>query len=110
MVNGSNVFRKKSKAMALNYKKTWAAVLFLALCSFLHAAGELKISHIDPPMWWTGMKNPELLLTIHGQGIADLNPVIRYPGVTIKTITRSENPNYLFLFLEVGKDARAGTM
>ncbi len=56
------------------------------------------------------MKNPELMLTIHGNGIANLNPVINYPGVTIRTITRSGNANYLFLNLFIGDDARAGTM
>lgn len=85
-------------------------IWFLIYCSSLPAADNVKINHVDPPMWWTGMKNPDLMLTIHGSGIASLNPVINYPGVTLKTITRSGNPNYLILNLLIGNDAIAGTM
>jgi glycosidase len=56
------------------------------------------------------MKNPELMLTIHGNGIANLNPVINYPGVTLKTVTRTGNANYLFLNFLIGEKARAGIM
>jgi len=70
---------------------------------------EYEIDHVDPPMWWTGMKNPELMLTIHGINISLLEPAIHYPGVRIRTTTRSGNPNYLFITLEIGAEARPGT-
>ena len=62
------------------HKTTRAIIFFIVICSSLPAAENSKINHVDPPMWWTGMKNPELMLTIHGNGIANLNPVISYPG------------------------------
>jgi neopullulanase len=86
-------------------------VLFLLIFSTsLFAADNIQINHVDPPMWWIGMRNPELMLTIAGTGIADLNPAISYPGVTIKTITRSENANYLFLNLSISGQTRSGIM
>ena len=92
-------------------RRITSAILFFSVCcSALSAADNIKINHVDPPMWWTGMKNPELMITIHGSGIANLEPVINYPGVTVKTITRSGNANYLFLNLNITDKARAGTM
>jgi neopullulanase len=83
------------------------AIIF---CSAILRAGDYQINHVDPPMWWTGMKNPELMLTIQGKGIAALNPVTSYPGVTIKTITRTTNPDYLFVNLEISAAAPSGSM
>ncbi|HJZ40747.1 MAG TPA: glycoside hydrolase family 13 protein [Bacteroidales bacterium] len=76
----------------------------------LLAAEEITINHVDPPMWWTGMQNPELMLVIHGTNISKLDPVIKYAGVTLQTTTRTENPNYLFLTLTIADNAAAGTV
>jgi neopullulanase len=92
------------------FRITSVIIFLLIYCSSLPAADPIRINLIDPPMWWTGMKNPELMLTIQGNGIANLNPVIIYPGVTIKTVTRSGNANYLFINLFIGGDAKPGTM
>jgi len=84
--------------------------LFLSLLGFsLLTAADITISNVDPPMWWTGMENTELMLVVHGKNIAALEPVIHYPGVMLKTTTRSENPNYLFITLEI-QDAVPGIM
>jgi glycosidase len=56
------------------------------------------------------MKNEKLILTVHGKNIATLKPDIQYPGVILHTTTRSENPNYLFITLLIGSEAKAGTM
>ncbi len=81
--------------------------LFFALKGF---AGEYQVKHVDPPMWWTGMKNTELQLMIHGEQIADLNPEIAYPGITIKHITRTSNLNYLFITLDIAQETQPGTL
>ncbi len=84
--------------------------LFLVSASFLSGHAQYVLSQVDPPMWWTGMKNPELLLTIHGNHIADLNPEIEYPGITVETITRTTNPNYLFITLIIGPNTQPGIL
>src|SRR5512133_3819492 len=100
----------KTNIMRSIGKTTCVIIWFLIYCFSLRAADAVKINHVDPPLWWTGMKNPELMLTIHGNGIANLNPVINYPGVTLKTVTRTGNANYLFLNFLIGEKARAGIM
>lgn len=83
-------------------------IYLLLFYSVLHA--QYQLDHVDPPMWWVGMKNPELMLTCHGKNIAQLNPVIEYEGVRIKTVTRTENPNYLFITMEIAENASAGNV
>ncbi|RKD85135.1 glycoside hydrolase family 13 protein [Mangrovibacterium diazotrophicum] len=81
-------------------------VLFVAQLNFLMAAG---IDRVEPMFWWVGMKNPNLQLMIHGENIGASMPEISYPGVTIESVTRVENPNYLFVDLQIAKDAQPGS-
>ncbi|WP_163707385.1 glycoside hydrolase family 13 protein [Mangrovibacterium lignilyticum] len=80
-------------------------VLLVGQMNLLVAAG---IDRVEPMFWWVGMKNPNLQLMIHGENIAASFPVINYPGVTLESSTRVENPNYLFVDLLISKDAKPG--
>ena len=73
------------------------------------AAQAAAIEHMEPPFWWAGMHDRRLQLMVHGRGIADLEPVLDYPGVRIERVTRVANRNYLFLDLEIAADAKAGS-
>lgn len=95
--------------------KTTVKVLLSFLCiltagtRLLYAAEPIPVT-VEPPLWWTGMKNTELMLTIEGKGIASLTPAVAWPGVILKSATRSENPDYLFLTLDITKEAVPGVM
>ena len=65
---------------------------------------------IEPPHWWVGMKNTSLQLMVHGSRIAELSPRVRHPGVRLVGTERTNNPNYLFLNLEVSRSAKPGAM
>ncbi|PWG80231.1 glycoside hydrolase family 13 protein [Pararcticibacter amylolyticus] len=67
------------------------------------------LERVEPAFWWAGMKNPELQLIVHGKNIADREASISYPGVTLKGVNKVENPNYLFLDLELSPDVAPGT-
>ena len=54
------------------------------------------------------MKHQKLQLMVHGAGIADLEPVLAYPGVRIDSVTRVANRNYLFIDLAVTDQAAPG--
>lgn len=73
------------------------SIILISVPSVSFAQYEIK--HADPSFWWAGMENPRLTLTFHGKNLAVLNPVASYPGITVETITRTENPNYLFVTL-----------
>lgn len=87
---------------------------FLAIAALLPAAwaaaSPYRIQHVEPPNWWAGMKQPGLQLMVHGERIAELAPALArpYPGVRLTGVERTDNPNYLFVNLAIGKDARPG--
>lgn len=70
----------------------------------------LDITRLEPACWWVGMKNPELQLLAYGKNIANSHVRIAYPGVRIKEVVRVENPNYLFIYMDISKEASPGTV
>ncbi len=66
------------------------------------------LDRIEPAFWWAGMKNPKLQLIVHGANISSREVQLSYPGVTLKNVNKVENPNYLFLDLELAPDVQAG--
>ncbi|NEU08602.1 glycoside hydrolase family 13 protein [Flavihumibacter sp. R14] len=66
------------------------------------------LDRIEPAFWWAGMKNPKLQLIVHGANISSREVQLTYHGVTLKNIHKVENPNYLFLDLELAPDVQAG--
>ena len=82
-----------------------AATLPLA---FWGAVASAEIRRIEPPNWWLGFSDPSLQLLIYGDGIGHLDATVDAPGVTLREVERTGNPNYLFLQLEIGAAATAG--
>ena len=71
--------------------------------------GTQEIERIEPPSWWTGFEHRELQLMLHGNNISLLTPDIDHAGVSISRVVRVENPNYLFVYMDIGPDAEPGT-
>ncbi len=82
--------------------------LALALCLLPSVAQKITIQHLEPANWWTGMKNPDVQLLVHGPGIGAATVTLAYPGVTLKEVAKVESPNYLFITLSIAPDAPAG--
>ncbi|WP_109302663.1 glycoside hydrolase family 13 protein [Aquimarina sp. AU474] len=66
------------------------------------------IKHLEPPIWWVGMKNTKLQLLIHGDKISDFKVEVSYSGVIVESVDKVENPNYLFVNLEISKNTKPG--
>lgn len=85
-------------------------LIFLGLSiGSIAQSSDYAIRHLEPPCWWVGMKHPNLQLMVHGQGIGQLQPVIRQKGIKIDSIARTGNPNYLFIYLTIGKKVQPGS-
>lgn len=56
------------------------------------------------------MKNTELQLLVYGKDIARSELTFSYPDVWLKQTIRTNNPNYLFIYLEIGRKAKPGTL
>ncbi len=90
-------------------KKTIFFILFtcLQICLFAQTP---SIQRINPTNWWVGMKNPKLQLLVYGKNIAGSEVKINYQGVTLEKVNQVENPNYLFLDLNIAPNTQAGQM
>lgn len=73
-----------------------------------HAATGV-VARVEPPNWWTGFEERALQLMIYGENVGALEPQVSYPGVSINRIERVASPNYLFVYLDIGRRARPGT-
>jgi glycosidase len=85
--------------------------ILIILFLFISYTGFCQIPDLDrvePMFWFTKMHNPKLQLLVHGQNIANRQVSLNYPGVTLNKVNKVENPNYLFLDLEVSTSAKAG--
>ena len=85
-------------------------ILLLSL-SFLFLIISSKgqyIERMEPPNWWLNMKHNDIQLMFYGKDIQNLIPTTSYKGVTIKGIEKVDNPNYLFVKINISKEAKAG--
>ena len=84
--------------------------VFAALC-FCTGAMALDIERVDPPFWYTGMKNHELQVMFYGKDIAKAEFSLKdYAGVTVKEVASVKNPNYVFVYLDIDGTAKPGTL
>ncbi|MGL4293532.1 MAG: glycoside hydrolase family 13 protein [Bacteroidales bacterium] len=81
-----------------------------ALSSSLSGATVDPVKKMEPMNWWIGMAEPVLQVVFYGDDIASYRPEVDYPGVTIDRIVTTGNPDYLFLYLNIAKDVKAGDM
>lgn len=83
---------------------------FLALMIlFLSAETFSQVERFEPPNWWVGFKESHLQLLVKVDGISAYEPHIDYKGVSIEKVHKAKSPNYLFIDLNIEKDARPGS-
>jgi glycosidase len=85
-------------------------LLFILFVLFVTTTFAQTIERVEPPFWWVGMNNTELQLLVYGKDIAETEVSLsKYTDVKIVKIHKVKNPNYLFVDLEIGANAKAGT-
>lgn len=68
-----------------------------------------QIERMEPLHWYVGMKNPELQVMVYGKDIATTTFTMDdYPGIVLKEVIKVENPNYLFIYLDVLPETKPG--
>lgn len=60
-----------------------------------------QIDRVEPPFWWAGMKHSTLQLLIKGNAIGEMDVKTDYPGLRIISVDKAENPDYLFVNLDI---------
>ncbi|MFK7934273.1 MAG: glycoside hydrolase family 13 protein [Saprospiraceae bacterium] len=70
--------------------------------------GTIDESRVEPPFWFTDMAVPTLEILIYDQSIGDYEVKIDYAGIELQKVHRVENPNYLFVEVEIGAGTKPG--
>lgn len=72
------------------------------------AENSFAIKHLEPANWWVGMKYHQVELMVHGDNIGPTQPQIDYPGVKILSVIKTDNPNYLFVTIDIAAHTKPG--
>ncbi|GAA4272611.1 glycoside hydrolase family 13 protein [Aquimarina gracilis] len=72
--------------------------LIILLSCFFIGLSYGQIEKIEPPFWWSDMNHNQLQLLCYGKEISKYN--VQIEGVTISDVTKTENPNYLFVTMD----------
>jgi len=90
--------------------KKYLSSVLLATAVLLTAASTqaIDISRVEPANWWVGMKNTELQIMVYGPEIGKSTVAINYPGVKLKELAKTANPNYVFIYITIAKGTKPG--
>jgi neopullulanase len=58
-----------------------------------------QIDRVEPPFWWSDMNLSDVQIMFYGKNIAQ-NEVSVSNGIVIKSIQKTENPNYVFVTID----------
>ena len=91
------------------YFIAFISMMILAFGPMMSAkeAGQDKITRIEPPCWWTGMKT-SLQLMIQGPSISEYSVEFKSKDLKVISVHKADNPNFLFVDVEVSPDAKGG--
>lgn len=83
-------------------------IFFLILINVNLVAQEVTLQRVEPPDWWIGFKKPDLQILVYGKNISLATVSIDYPGFSVKKISKTTNPNYLFLDVVISPATKPG--
>ncbi len=72
-------------------------LIYFLLISSINFA---QIERMEPPFWWSNMKNPELQILCYGKNIAQYDIEIS-DNIPLIHLRKTENPNYLFITVDI---------
>ena len=93
--------------------KVKAAMVLVLICvagAVCAQKSKVTIDRVEPPSWWTGMADGRLQLLIKGDNVSTASVSVKYPGVAVTDVTPAENKDFLFVDLQIGAEAKPGTM
>lgn len=71
-------------------------------------AAKVKVDHVHPLHWWTGMQETELQILLHGKNIGQCAVALSTNDIKILRTEKTDNPNYLLLYVDT-RDAQPQT-
>jgi len=92
------------------YKKICSVLVCAIVLLAVPSAKAMTITRVEPANWWVGMKNHELQIMVYGPGIGNSKLSFNYPGITLKEADKTDNPNYLFVYVNIATGTKPGTL
>ncbi|MFM7855114.1 MAG: glycoside hydrolase family 13 protein, partial [Flammeovirgaceae bacterium] len=85
----------------------------LFLCFVLviaFASAQTPFTKVEPAFWWVGFNNPEVEVLFYHKdlNLSTYQPKVQSETVKLKRVTRTENPRYVFLTLQLTHATKAG--
>ncbi|MBR0037111.1 MAG: cyclomaltodextrinase N-terminal domain-containing protein [Bacteroidales bacterium] len=88
----------------MRYKNLLLTFMTILLSASMGRAAAPKLDHMHPLNWWSGMQHNRIQVMMHGKDIGDCDVSLENAqDVQIVSIERVENPNYLFIYLDLQK-------
>ncbi len=87
-------------------KRIYVLIFFCAVCLYTNAQN--SFDRVEPSFWWSGMKDSRLQIMVHGDEVSDLTPKINNSYITLDSVSRTENSNYIFLNLSIDSKIKPG--
>ncbi len=63
---------------------------------------------VEPAFWWVNMENTKLQVLVHAKDIGATVPQFNYAGVTLDSLVKPANKNYMFLYLSINPGTMPG--
>ncbi len=60
-----------------------------------------KISKVEPPNWWSGMKTSEIQLMIYGENLSNVSVSSESDNLKVLNSVHTQNNNYLFVNIKI---------
>ncbi|OQP41000.1 alpha-amylase [Niastella yeongjuensis] len=87
-------------------------LVLISCCLLVLETWAVDSLKVYPTHWWTGMKNTKLQLLVHATNIKSAGRVALkpYAGVKMTSVSTYANPNYLTIYLDIGKTTAPGLL
>ena len=85
-----------------------AFVLFCSTNAWSKTKNATLVQRVEPLSWWVGMNNPTLQIKLFGKDIQHSEISVQYPGVTINRRVLTDNPDFVFLYLDIASECKPG--
>ncbi|MGD8779198.1 MAG: alpha-amylase family glycosyl hydrolase [Ignavibacteria bacterium] len=74
----------------------------LLLFTFVFSNGqEIKVTKIEPPNWWVGMKYNKIQLMVYGENLKGVDAKFENNLIKVFKVHKIENPTYAFIDIEI---------
>lgn len=107
----SKIKNKIRETLARSRRVCGGVCLLMAGGGLTASAAVFTVDEIQPPHWWTGMKESSLQLQVHGKDIRPAEFSVSYPGVRLDSVVRLDGSNnWQYIYLTILPEAQPGVM